>query len=71
MAAEIFGVQPGSLAERAGMEKGDKLISINGHDITDILDFRFFETNTHLTVVFEKKDGQRCEEKIMKSQLNI
>ena len=68
MAVEIFGVQPGSLAERAGMEKGDRLISINGHDITDILDFRFFETNTHLTVVFEKRDGQRCEEKIMKSQ---
>ena len=68
MAAEIFGVQPGSLAERAGMEKGDRLISINGHDITDVLDFRFFETNTHLTVVFEKADGRRLEEKIIKSQ---
>ena len=68
MAAEIFGVQPGSLAERAGMEKGDRLISINGHDITDVLDFRFFETNTHLTVVFEKPDGRRLEEKIIKAQ---
>lgn len=68
MAAEIFGVQPGSLAERAGMEKGDTLISINGHDITDVLDFRFFETNTHLTVVFEKPDGRRLEEKIIKAQ---
>lgn len=68
MAVNIFGVQPGSLAERAGMEKGDKLISINGHEITDILDFRFFETNTHLSVVFQKPDGQSCEEKILKSQ---
>ncbi|MBQ1985223.1 MAG: DUF512 domain-containing protein, partial [Clostridia bacterium] len=38
------------------------------HDITDVLDFRFFETNTHLTVVFEKADGRRLEEKIIKSQ---
>ena len=68
MAVEIFGVQPGSLAERAGMEKGDRLISINGHDITDVLDFRFFETNTHLTVVFEKIGGRKLEEKIVKSQ---
>lgn len=68
MAVEIFGVQPRSLAERAGMQKGDKLLSINDHEITDVLDFRFFETNTHVTVVFQKADGTRCEEKIIKSQ---
>ena len=68
MAAEIFGVQPGSLAERAGMEKGDRLISMNGHTISDVLDFRFYETNTHLSVVFEKPDGRLLEEKIIKSQ---
>ena len=62
MAVEIFGVQPRSLAERAGMQKGDKLISINDHEITDVLDFRFFETNTHVTVVFQKADGMRREE---------
>ena len=68
MAAEIFGVQPGSLAERAGMEKGDVLISMNGHSISDVLDYRFYETNTHLSVVFEKPDGRQIEEKIVKSQ---
>ena len=68
MAVKIFGVEPRSLAERAGMEKGDSLISINGHAIGDILDFRFRETSTHLTVVFEKPDGRRVEEKIVKAQ---
>ncbi|MBO5252906.1 MAG: PDZ domain-containing protein, partial [Clostridia bacterium] len=68
MAAEIFGVQPGSLAERAGMEKGDRLISMNGHTISDVIDFRFYETSTHLSVVFEKPDGRLLEEKIIKSQ---
>ena len=68
MAVEIYGIQPRSLAERAGMEKGDRLISMNGHEIIDVLDYRFFETNTHLTVVFEKPDGRRLEEKIIKAQ---
>lgn len=68
MSVKIFGVAPHSLAARAGMEAGDVLVSINGHAIGDVLDFRFYETNTHLTVVFEKPDGQRCEEKIIKAQ---
>ena len=68
LAVRIFGVEPHSLAERAGMEKGDTLISINGHAIGDILDFRFYETNTHLTLVFEKPDGTRVEEKVIKAQ---
>lgn len=68
MSVDIFGVQQGSLAQRAGMEKGDTLVSINGHDITDVLDFRFFETNTHVTVVFRKPDGTEIEEHILKSQ---
>ena len=41
MAVEIFGVDKNSLAERAGIKPHDKLISINGHDITDILDSVF------------------------------
>lgn len=68
MAVEIFGVEAHSLAERAGMEPQDRLVSINGHEIVDILDFRFYETNTHLTVVFEKPTGERREEKIIKAQ---
>ncbi len=68
MPVKIFGVAPHSLAERAGMAAGDTLVSINGHAISDVLDFRFYETNTHLTVVFEKPDGARCVEKIIKAQ---
>ena len=68
MAVEIFGVDKNSLAERAGIKPHDKLISINGHDITDILDFRFYETNTHLHVVYETAEGERREEKFVKPQ---
>ena len=68
MAVEIFGVDKNSLAGRAGIKPHDKLISINGHDITDILDFRFYETNTHLHVVYETAEGERREEKFVKPQ---
>ena len=38
---EITGVLPHSRAARAGIEKGDILLSINGHQINDVLDYRF------------------------------
>ena len=37
----ITGVVPGSAAARAGLREGDELISINGHEICDVLDYRF------------------------------
>ena len=38
---EITGVLPHSRAARAGIHVGDILISINGRDINDVLDYRF------------------------------
>lgn len=38
---EIFAVISGSRADRAGIHPGDCLISINGYDIGDVLDYRF------------------------------
>ncbi len=37
----ITAVERASLAERHGIRPGDILISINGHDIRDVLDYRF------------------------------
>ena len=37
----ITAVERASLAERHGIQPGDILISINGHDIRDVLDYRF------------------------------
>lgn len=38
---EIKGVEPESIAEKQGIKAGDILISLNGHDIRDVLDYRF------------------------------
>ena len=39
---EIYDVLPGSQADIAGIRRGDYLLSINGHDITDVLDYSFY-----------------------------
>ncbi len=48
---KIDGVEPGSRAQRLGILPGDLLVSMNGHEIDDILDYRFFETERELPLV--------------------
>ncbi len=50
MAVTITGVEPGSRAQRLGIQPGDVLVSLNGHEIVDVLDYRFFETEKELRV---------------------
>ncbi|MBR5012013.1 MAG: DUF512 domain-containing protein [Clostridia bacterium] len=45
---EITSVAPHSRAEKAGVCAGDFLISINGHTIGDVLDYRFYLADTHI-----------------------
>ena len=41
MSVEIQGVLADSYGDRAGVQKGDTLVSINGVEIFDVLDYRF------------------------------
>lgn len=54
MAVKIDGVQPHSRAGRMGILPGDVLVSINGHEIVDVLDYRFFETERELRLQLER-----------------
>ena len=63
----ITGVEPGSRAQRAGVIPGDVLISINGHAIGDILDYRFFETERDLRLVLSR-DGKEYRLELVKPQ---
>lgn len=40
---------------------GDKLVSINGNRIIDVLDYKFFAYDTKLHIVLENPDGERRE----------
>ncbi len=46
----IVSVQKGSLAEKAGIVAEDCLISINGKDIADVLDYRYYLSETDITM---------------------
>ncbi len=51
MAVVIYDIEKNSIAEKYGIQKNDILISINGNSITDVLDYRFYETEVVLDIV--------------------
>ena len=42
MPAVISGADPGSIACQLGFKKGDILVSINGYEITDVIDYMYY-----------------------------
>lgn len=51
---EIKHVEPESIAEELGVEAGDYLLEINGKQIEDALDLRYFETEEDIVVLIYK-----------------
>lgn len=68
MSVVIKGIEPDSPAQRAGIRAGETLVSLNGHDIIDILDYRFYETNAHLDIKLSDVTGQTRVISIKKGQ---
>lgn len=68
MSVTVSSTQPGSIARRHGIECGDKILSINGSEINDILDYRFYETDRRLRIMLQKTDGRTCEISVSKGQ---
>ncbi len=56
MAVKIFDVPPGSHADKAGIKKGETLLSINSNEIVDVLDYRFYQVNRKLTLEVADED---------------
>lgn len=59
MAVVIAGIQPNSPAARRGIDAGDVLLRINGHEIMDVLDYRFYMTEASLTLTMRRGDKTR------------
>ena len=56
----ITGVEKGSRAARHGVQAGDILISINGREIRDVLDYRFYLAEEHISIKLER-EGKEIE----------
>ena len=68
MSTVITSIDPRSPAERAGVRTGEKLLSISGHDIADVLDYRFFGYDPDPILVLESPDRLRRTLKIKKPE---
>ena len=55
----IQRVSPGSPAQRAGVQVGETLLSINGHPIRDVLDYKFYGYDPKLKLELQAGDKAR------------
>ena len=58
---EIKTVLPGSIASELELVPGDVLLSVNGKEIEDILDYHYLTNEEYLTVLVRKPDGEEWE----------
>ncbi|MDX2273109.1 MAG: TIGR03279 family radical SAM protein [Cyanobacteriota bacterium] len=56
--ARISRVLPGSLAAQAGIEAGDRLLSVNGQPLRDLIDYQFAVAEEELELEIRRGDGQ-------------
>ncbi len=68
MAVLISSVEAGSYAEKAKIEAGDELLTINGNEIVDVLDYRFYESERKLVLVIKKQNGKNKKVSIRKDE---
>lgn len=54
---KIKRVLPGGIAEEMGVKPGMSLISINGNEIEDVFDYRYFMNDEHADVLIREEDG--------------
>lgn len=62
----VTAVLRGSIAEEMGIEPGDKLLAIDGHEIEDIFDYQFYVEDEEIVLLIEKPDGEQWELEIEK-----
>lgn len=55
--AVVKSVDPFSIAEDCGIEKGDIITKINNKDFADVLDFRYLTSDEYYVVEVQKTDG--------------
>ncbi|HIZ56918.1 MAG TPA: PDZ domain-containing protein, partial [Firmicutes bacterium] len=68
MSVVIHGVVIDSPAGRAGLAAGDLLVSVNGHEIHDVLDYQFYITEKRLLIIYLDASGKPQKVRIRKEE---
>ncbi|MGI5997443.1 MAG: DUF512 domain-containing protein [Lutispora sp.] len=62
----IKDVKKGSIADELGIQENDKLLSINGEEVNDIIEYKYLISDEFLVLEIEKTDGEIWELEIEK-----
>ena len=54
----ISSVDPGSLAEKAGVRPGEAVIKVNRHEINDVLDFKYHSEGKKVVLLLQGENGK-------------
>ncbi len=65
---EIASVEKGSIAEELGLERGDKILSVNGYKVKDFIDLVYMDGESELLLEIYTKDGEKVEVEIEKDE---
>lgn len=68
VSVKIYSVEEKSYADKKGIKAGDTLISVNGNEINDVLDYRFYLTDEKLHLVLKTPEGKLKAVLIRKSE---
>ena len=64
----VARVLPDSIAEELGIEAGTELLSVNGRDLSDFLDWEFLAADEELIVEARQPDGEDVVYEIVRSE---
>ncbi|MPM13001.1 hypothetical protein SDC9_59356 [bioreactor metagenome] len=64
----IKSVDTGSPADRAGVKPGEVLLRVNGHIVTDVLDYKFYSYDPKLTLTLKEPSGKERTVKLKKDE---
>lgn len=61
----VYGIVPGSESDKVGIKVGDKLYTVNGNEINDVLDYQFYLTDKKVVLSLER-NGEQLQVEIHK-----
>ena len=67
---KICGIAPGSICDKLGIREGDVLVSINSHEIFDILDYRFHLSDKKIKLRIQR-DGKEKNYRLRKDENDL